>query len=295
MQAQLQWPHYLMFGGVLLGSVPLAVGSFWGIPPFIVTFWAIAYQARLDPRPTYGFAAALFGALTTFTVVVLILLKTEPGILPVAVALGYAATASVFTRLWWQARARPSIDLPDVLGDQFPADSIYEEEGVQWAIDVHGEDLTEDAQAILTLQSCVDAERTCKIAFLRERPTQRAYFRVNPTSIVLPAGDVIEVTYPIFATEHSAKQFWVYVEVGVSGKAGVRNRSVRRQRAKRRVNVPEMLLFLLIGQLRWGGGLRLSFRSQGIRKRTSPPPIITTRAIWSARQHDAKLQPMRAG
>jgi hypothetical protein len=103
-----------------------------------------------------------------------------------------------------------------------------------------------DINFLRALQSCVDEQRSCKVRFEGECSTQQAYFSVpQPSAITVPGGDVVQITYPILATNHASKKIWVHVEVDVDGGAGLRNRSVRRGRAPKRVSGLQTALFLL--------------------------------------------------
>jgi hypothetical protein len=158
--------------------------------------------------------------------------------------------------------------LPHNLAARFPADSVFEDDGVEWALEALNDDVAERSFVRIQLQNNVDAERIVTLRLRDELPKSGRrgtlrFGRLEP--IRLPAAADATVFVPVVANERTARDaIRVYAELNATGPSGPRNRRKRADSGPRPLSRIWVVLGALTGH--WifkRGGVFITVRSSG--------------------------------
>lgn len=168
--------------------------------------------------------------------------------------------------LWLEATLKDR--LPNRISEQFLDEDTFEDDGVQWAVQVTGNDAATPLDAIVHLQNNVDADRVVTIRLKAQTPFVGGggTLRFAPIAPVnLPGAAEATVTIPFVASDtRQRKRIDAFVFVSAKGPPGTRNRRQRVGPGPRPVSRWLVLLAPLAGHLIFQrGGMRIALRSSG--------------------------------
>jgi hypothetical protein len=168
--------------------------------------------------------------------------------------------------LWIEATLKDR--LPNRISEQFLDEDTFEDDGVQWAVQVTGHDAATPLDAIVHLQNNVDAERVVSIRLKPQTPFMGGAetLRIAPIApVTLPGAAEATVRIPFVASDtRPQKRIDAFVFVTAKGPPGTRNRRQRVGPGPRPVSRWLVLLAPLAGHFIFQrGGMRIALRSSG--------------------------------
>lgn len=251
----------------LLGSPPFSSG--WGLLLGVSLLVAVPLtfsEWRRSRRSTAMFLLVLLVipfvsavGVTTFYEEALL----QAVLVATVIALAFAFLGHV---LWLEMTLKDRI--PNRISEQFLDEDTFEDDGVQWAVQVTGNDAATPLEAIVHLQNNIDAERVVTIRLRAQTPFVGGgeTLRIAPIAPVkLPGASEATVTIPFVASDtRPRKRIDAFVFVEAKGSPGTRNRRQRVGPGPRPVSRWLVLLAPLAGHLIFQrGGMRIALRSSG--------------------------------
>ncbi len=291
---------YLLATLALLVTFPCAVGVLTPTPSAIETWAVLAASGGFAAilllgearRDSYAFAQFAVVALLfpgTFAVAAYAVAESATGRMRAIMTCATCALGIVgaVVQLW---REHHIEDVGvNVLLERFGMASIFETDGVQWAVERGPENVEAGGSWIsVFLQSCVGASRSVTIQLedvtgLLQRRGSVTTPRLEP--VTLGPGEVGALQVPVCWGPKPAKKTWLYVSLRARGEPGRRLRRFRGRPASERTRQWFQLFALLGGYVVWGGGVRFAFVNPSERSGSdeAPPPTwhSMVRAIGS--------------
>lgn len=182
--------------------------------------------------------------------------EPESGVAPkvglaIAVVLSLACGVSTYRR-----QTSASSDFPNVLAASFPANLIFETEGVQFAGTLHpGKDRRPHFVSIV-LQNCFDAPT--RVTLLFDPAGYGKYLRFHARhTVTVGAAEVLRVLFPVVTPTYPGT-YPLYYSIEVSRDSGKRVRLWRAQDATTRTKASTTIALAALGHLHWGGGIRFT-------------------------------------
>jgi hypothetical protein len=170
-------------------------------------------------------------------------------------------------RVLWEERHLVDL-LPHWLLAKFSRDAIFEDDGVQWAIQRTGADVGLGASVVVYLQNNIDAQRDVTLRLRDESGFWLRSGRITfpiAEPVVLPPRAHAVVTIPLIpTTDRALGKVRVYVMLDAGGPAGPRNRGWRAPTGPRPLSKWLVALGPLGGVFIWRrGGVFVSLISSG--------------------------------
>lgn len=194
------------------------------------------------------------GLLVGIFLGIYLVVAPEAGLAPKAglaavVVLSLACGVSTYRR-----QRSASSDFPNGLAANFPANQIFETEGIQFAGTLHpGNDGRPHVISVI-LQNCFDAPTRVMLQF--DPAGSEKYLRYHPQhSVTVGAAEILRVLLPVVTPTYPGT-YPLYYSIQVSRSAGKRVRLWRAQDATTRTKAATTIALAAFGHLHWGGGIR---------------------------------------
>ncbi len=292
---------YLVATLALLVAFPFVVAVLTPSPSALSTwivlgvFGAIAalllvHEARRDSYALAQFAVVSLLFPGTFAVAAYVVAETSAGRMR-AIAAATACLIGIAGAVYqlWKEHRIEDVGV-NVLLARFDKGSIFEIDGVQWAVERGGDDVGRESWIKVFLQSCVAAERsvTIELEDVAGLLGRRGSLTTPPLeAVTLGPGDVGGLLIPVRPGPRPAEEAWLYVSVQARGAPGRRLRRFRGQTASGRTKRGFQLFALLGGYLVWGGGVRCRFVNRDERAGSESAPPATWQSIGPGPADDA--------
>lgn len=193
------------------------------------------------------------------------------------------AVAGALVQLLREHRRGPD-GLDAALFEALHAPTVWEMEGIHLAFEsVAGAPAGGLARIAIGLQNCWSAPRTVKVELEAEDgPPLRQ--RLAATRRLAGGEAGVLLVHAQLPVDHRGR-YTLVLEVGVAGWGGRRVVARRGTPFENAVRGPEQAVLLLLGSLKWGGGLRLRLLLLGgtTVENLAPPPTWTPLAVGPAR------------
>ncbi|MEZ4370558.1 MAG: hypothetical protein R3B07_07025 [Polyangiaceae bacterium] len=279
----------LAFLAILVGVPLFTFGPFWaGLLVLTPAALVLHREFRADPVVASLFTAAVLVLLAAVYAAVLVVFGSGAGIMPPAV-LALLVAGTVAALVVWRRSRNPSGGLPDILGERFGREELYERDEVQWTMVQPDPWLTRDSVLEVWLQSCVNAPRVARLSFeeeSRKRLGDGWLLYPKPFEVELGPGEVRRCAVPVRPTERHADQLRLYVRVDAKGPVASRNRHYRGHPVEDRVSTTTIVVGAAVGELQWGGGVFVDFKRRVRQPATHDLDLkAVSESIWTPPQN----------
>lgn len=274
---------FAMSGAIIAGTVAASSpGSRSSALLLALLFAAVAgailwFEGRSDLDAVLTLIAAVLG-LTAMILVIYLIFAGDTGLTPKVSAALAGIGAVVCATATYRRQRGSSSTFPNVLASQFPADQIFETEGVQFTGFLDAAKPGRPHFVSVLLQNCFDSPRRITLRF--DAASHAKYLRFHPTHTMDLAGaEVARIVVPVVAPTYPGS-YTLYFSISVNGSSGKRVRLWRAQEATNRTTGAEMAALAVVGVLQWGGGIRFTVGPLPDDLWAADLPAPSTESLW---------------